>query len=198
MWRVDPQVRRAALRRRCGTLRRASWMSSRPSAGGRRSRPAVGLPGRVWASGQPAWIPDVIKDSNFPRAPVAAREGLHGAFGFPIVVGSDILGVMEVFSGEIQQPDAELLQMLAAIGSQIGQFMKRKQAEEAVLQERYLLRTLMDTVPDSIYFKDAAGRFIRISKALAKRFGLSDPALAVGKTDFDFFTEEHARDGVGR
>ena len=65
----------------------------------------VGLPGRVWASGQPAWIPDVVTDPNFPRARVAARAGLHGAFGFPIVVGSDILGVMEVFSGEIQQPD---------------------------------------------------------------------------------------------
>ena len=107
-------------------------MSMRPSAGGRTFAPGIGLPGRVWASGQPAWIPDVIKDTNFPRAPVAARAGLHGAFGFPIVVGSDILGVMEVFSGEIQQPDEELLRMLAAIGSQIGQFMKRKQAEEAV------------------------------------------------------------------
>ena len=69
----------------------------------------------------------------------AARAGLHGAFGFPIAVGGDILGVMEVFSGEIQQPDQDLLRMLGAVGSQIGQFMKRKQAEEEVLQERYLL-----------------------------------------------------------
>ena len=155
--------------------------------------PGVGLPGRVWANGQPAWIPDVVKDANFPRAPVAVRAGLHGAFAFPIVVGSDILGVMEVFSGEIQQPDTDLLEMLTAIGSQLGQFMKRKQAEEAVFQERYLLHTLMDNVPDMIYFKDALGRFIRGNKALANRFGLIDPALVVGKTDFDFFTEEHAR-----
>ena len=52
----------------------------------------------------------------------------------------------------------------------------------------------MDTVPDSIYFKDVEGRFIRVNRALADRFGLGDPALAVGKTDFDFFTEEHARE----
>ena len=160
--------------------------------------PGVGLPGRVWASGQSAWIPDVVTDTNFPRAHVAARAGLHGAFAFPVVVGSDILGVMEVFSGEIQQPDTDLLEMLTAIGSQLGQFMKRKQAEEAVFQERYLLHALMDNVPDSIYFKDSEGRFIRGNKALANRFGLSDPAEAVGKTDFDFFTEEHARPGVGR
>jgi PAS domain S-box-containing protein len=51
----------------------------------------------------------------------------------------------------------------------------------------------MDNVPDNIYFKDAASRFVRINKALATYFGLSDPAQAIGKTDFDFFTEEHAR-----
>ena len=155
--------------------------------------PGVGLPGRVWASGQPAWIRDVVPDANFPRARAAAREGLHGAFGFPIVVGSDILGVVEAFSGEIQQPDEDLLQMLAAVGSQIGQFIKRKQAEEEVLRERYLLHSLMDTLPDSIYFKDVESRFLRINKALAGRFGLGNPAEAVGKADIDFFTEEHAR-----
>ncbi|WP_406698507.1 PAS domain S-box protein [Singulisphaera sp. Ch08] len=155
--------------------------------------PGVGLPGRVWASGQIVWIPDVAKDSNFPRAAVAVRDGLHGAFGFPIVVGSDILGVVEAFSGDIQNPDGELLEMLVAIGSQIGQFMKRKQAEEVAHHERFLLLSLMDNVPDSIYFKDIEGRFVRINQAMATQFGLSDPAAAVGKTDFDFFDDEHAR-----
>jgi two-component system cell cycle sensor histidine kinase/response regulator CckA len=70
---------------------------------------------------------------------------------------------------------------------------ERKQAEEALTQERNLLRALMDNVPDHIYFKDTDSHFVRISKAQAERFGLSDPAQAVGKTDFDFFTEEHAR-----
>jgi PAS domain S-box-containing protein len=69
----------------------------------------------------------------------------------------------------------------------------RKRAEAALLHERNLLRGLMDSVPDAIYFKDAASRFVRINQALAKHFGLDDPTQAVGKTDFDFFTEEHAR-----
>ena len=197
LWRVDPQADVL----RCGAL----WHSpsSRPEEFVALSRqttfaPGVGLPGRVWASGQSAWIPDVVKDPNFPRAQAAAREGLHGALGFPVVVGRDILGVVEVFSGEIQQPDDELLQMLTAIGSQVGQLIKRKEAEEAVLRERNLLHTLMETVPDSIYFKDAEGRFIRINKALADRFGLGDPAEAVGKTEFDFFDRGACPTGVGR
>src|SRR5678816_1112789 len=71
--------------------------------------------------------------------------------------------------------------------------MMRKRAEEAVAKERHLLDTLMETVPDTIYFKDAQGRFVRVNRALSARFGLADPAGALGKTDFDFFTEEHAR-----
>ncbi|MBI1924959.1 PAS domain S-box protein [Candidatus Poribacteria bacterium] len=70
---------------------------------------------------------------------------------------------------------------------------RHKQAEEALVQERDLLNSLMDNIPDSIYFKDANSRFIRINKALAVRFGLSAPSGAVGKTDFDFFTQEHAQ-----
>ncbi len=70
---------------------------------------------------------------------------------------------------------------------------ERKQAEEALAREQYLMQALMDNVPDHIYFKDRESRFIRISKALAQWFSLSDPGQAVGKIDFDFFTEEHAR-----
>jgi PAS domain S-box-containing protein len=68
-----------------------------------------------------------------------------------------------------------------------------KKAESDLLQERALLRSLMENLPDSIYFKDAQSRFIRISKALADHFDIADPAEATGKTDFDFFSEEHAR-----
>jgi signal transduction histidine kinase/integral membrane sensor domain MASE1 len=97
----------------------------------RRSRfgPGVGLPGRVWAAGEPTWISDIVKDPNFPRASIAAREGLHAAFGFPITVGTEILGVIAFFSREIRRPDEALLQLFATIGSQIGQFIDRKRSE---------------------------------------------------------------------
>lgn len=64
---------------------------------------------------------------------------------------------------------------------------------DELLDERYLLDTLMEHVPDQIYFKDATSRFVRISCALAKRLELGDPSEAVGKSDFDFFAAEHAQ-----
>ena len=81
-------------------------------------------------------------------------------------------------------------QLIYAVARDITE---RKRTQEALAQEQYLLHSLMDNVPDSIYFKDTNSRFIRINRAVAVRFGLSHPSGAVGKTDFDFFTEEHAQ-----
>jgi len=94
--------------------------------------PAAGLPGRVWSQALPLWIEDVTRDSNFPRASIANRASLHAAFGFPILLGAEVLGVLEFFSHQIQQPDRRLLEMMSAIGSQIGQFVERKEAEHAL------------------------------------------------------------------
>jgi len=96
--------------------------------------PGCGLPGRVWASRAPVFIPEVGQDAQFLRAPIAACEGLHTAFGFPILLGDDVLGVMEFFSQESRQPDQDLLHTMASIGSQIGQFIERKRAEDALHQ----------------------------------------------------------------
>jgi len=68
----------------------------------------------------------------------------------------------------------------------------RKQAEEILANEQYLMKMLLDNVPDHIYFKNIESKFIRINNAQATSFGLNDPQEAVGKSDFDFFKVEHA------
>ena len=76
----------------------------------------------------------------------------------------------------------------------ITDITERKRMEEALAHERYLLHMLMDNIPDSIYFKDEKSRFMRINKAQARALGLENPQEAIGKRDFDFFAEEHARE----
>ena len=89
----------------------------------------VGLPGRVWSTGRAAWIADIAQDPNFPRAAAAAKDGLHGAFAFPIIGPGGFLGVMEFFSTEIREPNAAVLTLFEGIGGQVGQFIERKRAE---------------------------------------------------------------------
>ena len=91
----------------------------------------LGLPGRVWSQARPACIDDVVVDANFPRAPAALEAGLHGGVAFPVMLREEVVGVIEFFSREIRRPDADLLQMFATIGGQVGQFMDRQRSAEA-------------------------------------------------------------------
>jgi signal transduction histidine kinase len=95
-----------------------------------------GLPGRVWASGEPAWIEDVTRDRNFPRAELARKAGIHGAFAFAIRPGERTYGVMEFFSREVERPDEMLLRMLGGLGTQIGQFLERHWAEQQLRETK--------------------------------------------------------------
>jgi PAS domain S-box-containing protein len=111
----------------------------------------IGLPGRVWTSGKPSWIPDVVLDENFPRASAAKQVGLHGAFSFPILTGNEVSGVIEFFGHEIRQPDEELLRMFAVLGSQLGQFFERKRAEDELRESEEKFRQLAANVTDVFY-----------------------------------------------
>jgi PAS domain S-box-containing protein len=117
----------------------------------------------------------------------------------PLVVGDQVLGALSVQS--IQRKafgDAEVTS-LQTMADQIAIAIRNAQAlgdlrlaVQALDYERFLLQTLLDNVPDKIYFKDQHGRFIRVSQAVARQFGLR-PEQVSGKSDFDFFSEEHAR-----
>jgi PAS domain S-box-containing protein len=114
----------------------------------------IGLPGRVLAGGEPAWIADVMDDANFPRAPTAALAGLHGALAFPIKLNGQVHGVLEFFSREIRRPDDDLLRMLSAIGSQIGQFIERKHIQQALHHAYDKLDAILISLPCLILIVD--------------------------------------------
>jgi PAS domain S-box-containing protein len=103
-------------------------------------RPGSGIPGRVWASRAPMYIPDIAQD---PEIRSAAREGLHAAFAFPILLGGEVLGVMVFVSRDVWRPDQNLLDMMATLGSQIGQFTKRA----AAVDELHLRVNMLQQIP---------------------------------------------------
>src|SRR5262249_40928300 len=83
-------------------------------------------------TGRAAWIADVVHEPNFPRAAAAAKDGLHGAFGFPIIGPGGFLGVMEFFSTEIREPNAAVLALFEGIGGGGGRiFWRHARGERA-------------------------------------------------------------------
>jgi two-component system, cell cycle sensor histidine kinase and response regulator CckA len=102
----------------------------------------LGLPGMVWAKGGPLWYPAVaeLPVARFPRRAHAIAAGIRGAFAFPIRSAAGITGVAEFFSSELREPDPDLLEMTAALGSQVGEFIERKSAEAALRRSEEQLR----------------------------------------------------------
>ena len=147
-------------------------------------RPGEGLPGRVWASGAPTWIRDVTQDANFPRADAAMRDGLRGAFAFPIRSESEISGVLEFFTTDEAEPDRSLLEAMDSIGSSIGQFLERKRAEERLRQSEERYRKLVELSPDAVLVH-RGGEVLYANPSAARLFGAEDSGDLVGRPVLD-------------
>ncbi len=101
----------------------------------------VSLPGRVWQERRALWVRDLGEDTNFLRRDPAARTGLQSAVAFPIQSAGGFFGVLEFFSVRRMEHDLSLLNMMTAIGSEIGQFIERRTAEEALRRAHDQLET---------------------------------------------------------
>ncbi|MFQ5449287.1 MAG: ATP-binding protein [Nitrospinaceae bacterium] len=151
--------------------------------------PGIGLPGRVFSSGKPNWIIDVTKDPNFPRAKLAENIGVKAGFAFPILVGEEIVGVMEFFSSQPVEPDGKMLAIMAQIGTQMGRVIERKQSED---DQEKLLHSLRKRVKEltSMY---GVANLVGTSKTMREVFqkvesliipGMQYPAITRVKVTF--------------
>jgi len=153
----------------------------------------VGLPGRVLSGRGPTWIPDVVREANFPRAETAAREGLHTGLAFPALAGDEVLGAVEVFSRDQLEVDEDLLEPLSAIGLQLGGFVQRLRSEEYTRLSEARLSAIFDSALDAIITMDAGGRIIDMNPAAEQMFGY-DRIDVIGKEMADFVIPPELRE----
>jgi PAS domain S-box-containing protein len=156
--------------------------------------------GTAIRTGRPAVCRNVLTDPNFtPWRSEALKRGYGSLVGLALSAEGKAFGALNIYAVEPDAFDAEEEELLTGLADDLAYGIRviraraeRQQVAEALRREQILLKNLISTIPDHIYFKDRQSRFIRINDAQATGFGLRDPAEAVGKTDFDMFSEEHA------
>ena len=142
--------------------------------------PGEGLPGRVLERGRPAWITDAPEDANFPRADAARRSGLHAAFGFPLRSPRGVRRRDGVLLARAPRAGRALLATMDVLGSQVGQFVARRQAEEDVRASESRLRAMLEAALDAVVTMDHRGRVLGWNHAAAAIFGYH-PSEAIGR-----------------
>jgi two-component sensor histidine kinase/PAS domain-containing protein len=116
---------------------------------GTKLKPGIGLPGRVWQSGEPLWISDLKSDSNFVR-----HEGvgeLRSGIAFPIMVAGQTIAVLEFFTRTLAQPEPELLAFVQTVAQQIGGVLQRKRQEQTIRDSEERYRWLLDSTTDAVW-----------------------------------------------
>jgi len=137
-----------------------------------------GLPGKVWDTEKAQFILDVTKDPGFLRASQAEKIGLRSAFAFPVMFGGKVLAVKVFFSKDEREINNNYLDMMTAIGNQLGQFIVAKSIEEETERQKKFLQLILDTVSDGILVCDAEGKFILTNPTARELVGSApdDPA----------------------
>ncbi len=134
-----------------------------------------GLPGRVLASRQPAWFDVASVDPGLPRARVAQAVGLQAGFAFPVLAGTEVAAVLEFFSDQPLAPDEDLLEVMGAVGTQLGRAVERTRSEGARFQ------TVLDNMPAMVLLRDLDGRFILVNRQYEEFYRLTNDDVR-GKT----------------
>ena len=138
-----------------------------------------GLPGRVLASGLPAWLPDLASETNFPRQAIAGAVGLVSAFAFPIRVQREVTGVLEFFARLRLTEDADMLAVMGQIGTQLGRVIERERFAAKLLHDA--LHDPLTGLPNRALFHD------RATLALDRRARRGSGDVAVLYLDLDGF-----------
>jgi PAS domain S-box-containing protein len=132
----------------------------------------IGLPGRVWSSGEPAWIPEVLADPSFLRKRAVEQARLRSAFAFPVRGASGIVGIIECLRSRPEAPDADLLRTVATLGNQIGLFIERRRLERQAAERARQKEAIFEAMVEGVVVYDAAGGIVEMNRAARQLLGV--------------------------
>jgi diguanylate cyclase (GGDEF)-like protein/PAS domain S-box-containing protein len=130
----------------------------------------TGFLGEVWAKKEAIWMSDVQKGDDYQRSEVLAKEGLHSGFAFPVIIDDEVHSIMEFYSFEVRQPNPDLIHATVVIGTEVGQFIERKQVEEAL--EYQAMHDSLTDLPNRVLLKDRLQQAIRSAERHQHEFAL--------------------------
>jgi PAS domain S-box-containing protein len=133
--------------------------------------PGVGVPGEIWASGEPVWLETLEHDERFLRTEGATRAGLRSAVAMPVLAPSGVIGVLEFVSRSPRRPEPALLDLLGTVGRQVGQYVGRWRAERRLRTVEERATAVMQAALDCIVCMDERGAVVDFNPAAEETFG---------------------------
>ncbi len=152
---------------------------------------AEGLPGIVWTGGEMLWKGDLRQAGKCRRSAVAADAGFRSTLGYPILAEGEVVGVFELFTPSSETPCENMLETLGNIAAQIGHFVQRQRAEQALRRSEARKAAVLQTALDAIITFDKQGKILEFNRAAAAVFGhAADDAIGRNLADLLFTTPQ--------
>jgi diguanylate cyclase (GGDEF)-like protein/PAS domain S-box-containing protein len=146
-------------------------------SGSHEFRPGEGLIGSVWQSGAPLWIADAARDERAVRKFLTDQTGLRGALLCPVPSGGRTVGVLAFACCRIRPPDERLLQALAALGTQLGLYLRRMDSEARLRESEERFRRTFELAGSGVAHLDLERRFLRVNRKLCEILGYPEREL---------------------
>jgi PAS domain S-box-containing protein len=146
-----------------------------------------GLPGRVWLTGEPEWLPNVatVPPEKFCRCDLAVAAGLGAGVAVPIKHNQATVAVLVFFMTETCSEDRYQVALVSAISSQIGAVVRLIDIEAMLRDRERFLRLVLNNIPQQLFWKDRDGVYLGCNQVFADHAGFASPAEIVGLTDSD-------------
>ncbi|MBI2606676.1 MAG: PAS domain S-box protein [Deltaproteobacteria bacterium] len=192
VWTIDSRIGQL----RCQSTWSAAPQTTRDYEAATRTAaltPGIGLPGQAWQAHGPHWNQDIATGGKYPRSEAAAKSRLHGSLAFPIMLENRVLCVIEIVSSEVEEPDQQLLATCAQISTRVGEYLQRKQFEEALRRSEARYGEIVEEAQEGIWVLNDAGVTTYANPAMFRILGY-DYSEMIGRPIEDFLFEEDRHD----